>query len=99
MPTVDCNDGRAPPSRTELSSVGSPVERIFSLLPAGFAQAFDYVGMVLRPKPRRALTDMHVERGRRDLYGLLQRFLRFFDPADLAEGGGEPAVGRREVGV
>jgi hypothetical protein len=43
--------------------------------------------------------DTALERGRRDGYGLVQRFVRLFDPAALAEGSGESTVGVRKIGV
>jgi hypothetical protein len=43
--------------------------------------------------------DKRVERARRDRDGLLQRFLRFSDPAELAKRGGEATVSVREIGV
>jgi len=53
-------------------------------LPAGLAQTFERVGVVFRPHPRHVPADMHVERGRCDRDLLLQRFLRFVDPTELA---------------
>src|SRR5580704_11155521 len=66
---------------------------------AGLAQAFEHMRVVFRPHPRHARMDTALERGRRDGYGLVQRFVRLFDPAALAEGSGEPTVGVRKIGV
>jgi hypothetical protein len=49
--------------------------------------------------PWDAPANKYLERCRRDRNRLLERFLRFFDLTDLAEGRGEPAVGRRKIGV
>jgi hypothetical protein len=55
-----------------------------SALPSGLAQAFEHMGMVFRPHPRHTLADIHVERGRRNREGVLQRSPRFPDPTGLA---------------
>jgi uncharacterized protein (DUF736 family) len=64
-----------------------------------FHDAFQHMGDVFRPHPRRASADIHVERGRRDRDGHLERFLRFLDATELAERGGEPTVVVRVIGV
>src|SRR5215472_7770776 len=69
-----------------------------SLTPAGLAQTFEHVGVVLRPKQRREPSDIHVERAGRDRDGLVEGFLCFFDAAQLAQRGGKPAVGLRVLG-
>jgi RibD C-terminal domain len=70
-----------------------------STLPSGLVQALEHVGVVFRPMPRYAPADKYLERGRRDRNVLLERFLRFRGLTDLAEGRGDPAVGRRKIGV
>jgi hypothetical protein len=57
------------------------------------------MGDVFRPHPRCASADIHVERGRRDRDGHLERLLRFLDPTELAERGGEPTVVVRVIGL
>ena len=58
----------------------------------GLVQAFEHVRVIFRPKPRRPLTDLHLEHGRRRRDGLLQRFPRFVGAAELPKCGGEPAI-------
>jgi len=55
--------------------------------------------MVFGPHPRHAPADIHVERGWRDRYGLLQRFLRLFDLTELAMHSGEPSVGVGKIRI
>ena len=62
------------------------------LPPAGLAQAHNHMRVVFRSHPRHAPADIHVEGARHNRDGLLQRFLRFLDPADLAERRGEPPI-------
>jgi hypothetical protein len=52
------------------------------------------MGVIFRPKPRRPLTDIHLEHGRRYCDSLLQRFPRFVGAAELAKCGGEPAISK-----
>src|ERR1700730_7892810 len=70
-----------------------------STRPSGLAQTLDHVGMVFRPVPGHAPADIHIERGRRDCDGFLERSLRFLGLADLPEGCGEPAICQWIVGV
>jgi len=50
------------------------------------------VGVIFRPVPGHALADIHLERRWRNRDGLLEGFLCFLDPADLAERRGEPPI-------
>ena len=65
-------------------------------LPAGLAQAFEHVGVVLRPHPGHAVAHMQVERQRR--HSLSQRRLRFPGATKLAERGSKPTVCCRIIG-
>src|SRR5260370_2044656 len=85
--------------RPETALSGHLSRHATSTLPSGLAQALEHVGVVFRPMPWYAPANKYLERGRRDCNGLLDRFLRFHGLTDLAEGGGEPAVGRRKIGV
>ena len=67
--------------------------------PSSLAQAFEHVGVVFRAHPWHALADIPLEQGRHNRYGLLQRFLCLFGPAELAERGSEPTVRVRKIGV
>ena len=58
----------------------------------GLVQAFEHMRVIFRPKPRRPLTDVHVEHGRRRRDSLLQCFPRFGGAAELAKCSGEPAI-------
>ena len=68
------------------------------LVPASFAQTFEHVGVVFRPHPRYTTPDIRLERARYDRDGPLQRFLRLFEPTELAERGGEPTVRVGKIG-
>jgi hypothetical protein len=84
-----------PPGSTHLRQ--SPEAAL--TLPSSLAQALEHVGVVFWPMPWYAPANKYLERGRRDRNGLLERFLRFNGLTALAEGCGEPAVGRRKIGV
>ena len=73
--------------------------RAESALPSGLAQSLDQVGMVFWPKPRHTVSDIHVECGRRERDGLIQRFLCFRSPTELTKRGGRPAIDHRKIGV
>jgi hypothetical protein len=66
---------------------------------SGLAQTSEHVGVVFGPMPRYAPTNKCVERGRRDRNSFFERRLRCLHATQLPKGRGEPAVGRREVGV
>ena len=70
-----------------------------SVLPSSLAQTFEHMGMILRPVPRHAPADKHVESSWCDGNGLCQCFLRLLDATALAEGRGEPAILVRVIRV
>jgi len=67
--------------------------------PSGLAQTLDYVGVVFRPYPRKALADIGLDMRRCNRDSLLQRLLRLRSPTELAERRGEYTVGARTIGV
>src|SRR5881397_2652302 len=69
-----------------------------STIPAGLAQTLDEMSVVLRPKPRSSLADIHVECPRCARDGLLQCILRFRCAPKLAQRRRGPAVDHRKIG-
>src|SRR5262245_692832 len=55
------------------------------------------MGVVLRSHPRRACSNMQIERRRRRSDGLVQGPSRFFGPTELSEHGSQPTIGRRVI--
>ena len=53
--------------------------------PARLAQTFEHMGVVLRPHPRCALADIHVESASGDGEGLFEHFFCFGSATKLAE--------------
>ena len=55
--------------------------------------------MVLRPKPRDAVSDIHLECGWREMDRFIQRFFGFSFAPKLAESGGSPTVNHWEIRI
>ena len=68
-------------------------------LPSRLAQPFDPVGMILGPKPGRALADIRLQRWRCDSDSPVQRYPRLVDPTNLTERGSEPPIGQRMIWI
>src|SRR5258708_12913051 len=68
-----------------------------STLPAGLAQTLDEMSVVFRPKPRSSVADIHVECRRCAGAGLLQCFLRFRCPPNLAHPPRVPPLAHRNI--
>jgi hypothetical protein len=70
---------------------------MLSALPTGFPEAIDHVDVVFRAHSRYAVADIHVELGRGNHDGFLQRLLCFGGAPKLAESCGQPAISQRII--
>jgi len=55
--------------------------------------------MVFRPKPRHAVSDIHLECGWREMDRFIQRFFGFSVAPKLTESGGSPTVNHWEIRI